>query len=79
MSSLKDRLDAESSDDRLAAAEAKLPRRMQCKFQDADGTVCQKRRVGRSWCDTHKEIVFNRNMSARDRKLVARLPPVAAS
>jgi hypothetical protein len=82
MSSVRDRLKAanevESPDERIALALSRLPRRLQCKFVDADGVIRRERRVGTSWCDTHKEIVFDRKISARDKQLVARLPAVEA-
>jgi hypothetical protein len=47
----------ESTEDRLLTALAKLPRRMQCKYVAADGTLCQRRRVGKAWCHECRERV----------------------
>jgi hypothetical protein len=47
----------ESTEDRLVTALAKLPRRMQCKHVAADGTMRQRRRVGKAWCPECRERV----------------------
>jgi hypothetical protein len=61
MSGIRERLkelnEVESTEDRLLAAYAKLPRRMQCKYVAVDGTLCQRRRVGKSWCPECRQRV----------------------
>jgi hypothetical protein len=38
-------------------APMKLPRPGRCKYIDEDGTLCQRRRDGKSWCPEHRQIV----------------------
>jgi hypothetical protein len=77
MSGIRERLkevnEVESTDDRIAAALAKLPRRMQCKYVAADGTLCQRRRTGKSWCDTCRERV---SADPKRRELLGPLPRI---
>jgi hypothetical protein len=61
LSQLKEANDVESTEDRLLAAYARLPRPGRCKFIDENGVVCQRRRrVGGAWCDVCLQRVTRR-------------------